>query len=170
LRRNFLIERLRACDPGLLIKSVKTRYHGDLNLENVLIKQNDFVFIDFKGDLTRPFSERHRKFSPLRDVADILLSFNYAAYTALGHVCAEQPKDMAKFENLVLEWEQEVRRVFLESYTQTGSDTELFLTDASVTALLELFQLEKALYEVRNEISNRSDLAIISLKFILSLL
>lgn len=169
LRRNLLIDRLRACISGQ-IKSVKTRYHGDLNLVNVLINQNDFVFTDFKGNLKRPFAERLHKCSPLRDVADMLFSFNYAAYTALGHVCAEQPKDMAKFEHLVLEWEREVGRVFLEAYTQTVSDTELILTDASVSALLELFQLEKALYEVRNELSNRSDLVIISLKYILSLL
>jgi maltose alpha-D-glucosyltransferase/alpha-amylase len=136
----------------------------------VLIKQNDFVFTDFKGNLKRPFAERHRKCSPLRDVADMLLSCNYAAYTALGHVCAEQPKDMAKFEHLVLEWEREVGRVFLDAYTQTVSDTDLILTDASVHALLELFQLEKALYDVRNELGNRSDLVIISLKYILSLL
>jgi len=169
LRRNFLLERLRACYSGH-IKLVKTRYHGDLKLENVLIKQNDFVFTDFKGNLERPFAERLHKCSPLRDVANMLLSFNYAAYTALGHICAEQHKDMAKFEHWVLEWQRQVRRVFLESYTQTVSDTELFLTDASVLALLEFFQLEKALYEVRHKLGNRSDLVIISLKYILSLL
>ena len=168
-QRKALEDRIQTCISGP-IKSVKTRYHGDYHLGKVLLTQNDFVLIDFEGEPAWPFPERRHKHSPLRDVAGMLRSFNYAAYTALAHATAEQPKDLAKFEPLMLDWEAEVGRVFLAAYDEAVHSSGLFTTDASLCGLLDLFLLEKALYEVRYELDNRPDWVVIPLRGILSLL
>ncbi len=169
VQRKALIDRLQTCISGQ-IETVKTRYHGDYHLGQVLLTQNDFVLTDFEGEPTRPFAERRHKHSPLRDVADMLRSFNYAAYTALAHVSAEQPKDLARFEPLVRDWEAEVGRVFLTAYDEAVHSCGLFAPDTSLRGLLDLFLLEKVLYEVRYELDNRPDSVVIPLRGILSLL
>jgi maltose alpha-D-glucosyltransferase/alpha-amylase len=164
-QRNALTERLNACIVGQM-KAVKTRYHGDFHLGQVLLSQNDFVFTDFEGEPARPFAERRHKHSPLRDVAGMLRSFNYAAHTALAQATTERPTDLAKFEPLVRDWEAEVGRVFLTAYNEVVPRSG----DASQRGLLELFLLEKALYEVRYELDNRPLWVDIPLLGILSLL
>ncbi len=164
-QRNALTERLNACIVGH-IKAVKTRYHGDFHLGQVLLTQNDFVFTDFEGEPARPFTERRHKHSPLRDVAGMLRSFNYAAHTALAQATTERPTDLAKFEPLVRDWEAEVEGVFLTAYNEVVASSG----DASQRGLLDLFLLEKALYEVRYELDNRPNWVGIPLFGILSLL
>lgn len=163
-QRNALEERLKA--PSGSLKLVKTRYHGNYHLGNVLLCQNDFVITDFKGDPTCTFVGLQPKHSPLRDVADMLRSFNYVANTALAH-CAEQPTDRARFEPIVREWEAEVGRVFLAAYREALGNSE-DASDAPPCDLLDLFILEKALYDVRNELANRPDWVVIPLSCILS--
>jgi len=167
-RRNALAERLQACISGSgQLKLVKTRYHGNYHLGHVLLAHNDFVITDFKGDPTCTFVERHHKHLPLRDVADMLRSFSYAAHTALAHASAEQPKNMSKFEPFVREWEAEVSRVFLAAYMETVGNS-LVAPDAPLRDLLDLFILEKALYDVRNALDKRPDWVVIPLRSILS--
>jgi maltose alpha-D-glucosyltransferase/alpha-amylase len=168
-QRDTLTERLNACICGQM-QAVKTRYHGDFHLGQVLLTQNDFVFTDFEGEPARPFAERRHKHSPLRDVAGMLRSFNYAAHTALARASAERPTDLAKFEPLVRNWEAEVGRVFLSGYDEVVPRSRLSEPDASLRGLLDLFLLEKALYEVRYELDSRPDWVGIPLFGILSLL
>ncbi|UOA08423.1 maltose alpha-D-glucosyltransferase [Methylobacter sp. S3L5C] len=168
-QRKIITERLSACISGQL-KASKTRYHGDYHLGQVLIAQNDFVIIDFEGEPVRPFSERCYKHSPLRDVAGMLRSFNYAADTALANTCAENPSDLAKFEPLVRAWEAEVCRSFLAAYELAAHISGLTETDTPQRGLLDLFLLEKALYELRYELNGRPDWIAIPLCGILSLL
>ncbi len=168
-QRNALKDHIQASISGQ-IKAVKTRYHGDYHLGQVLLTQNDFVFTDFEGEPARPFAERRHKHSPLRDVAGMLRSFNYAAHTALAHATVERPADLAKFEPLVRDWEAEVGHVFLAAYDEAVHSSGLHAPDASLRGLLDLFLLEKALYEVRYELDNRPDWVAIPLRGILSLL
>lgn len=168
-RRNALADRLNACISGQ-IKAVKTRYHGNYHLGQVLLAQNDFVITGFEGDSARPVVERGDKHSPLKDIAGMLRSFNYAAYTALAHATTERPMDSAKFEPLVRDWEAEAGRVFLAAYAEAIHCSGLFATDASLRSLLDLFLLEKALYEVRHELDSRPEWVVIPLGSILSLL
>jgi maltose alpha-D-glucosyltransferase/alpha-amylase len=168
-QRNALVKRINACISEPVI-AVKTRYHGDFHLGQVLLTQNDFVITDFEGEPSRPFAERRHKHSPLRDVAGMLRSFNYAAHTALAHAVAEQTKDLPKFEPLLHDWEAEVKQVFLTAYKEAISCSGPISSDAAFYDLLDLFLLEKALYEVRYELNNRPDWVVIPIEGILSLL
>jgi maltose alpha-D-glucosyltransferase/alpha-amylase len=168
-RRDALAGRIQACISAPM-SAVKTRYHGDFHLGQVLLTQNDFVFIDFEGEPARPLAERLHKHSPLRDVAGMLRSFNYVANAALVHVSADRPEDLARFELLLLDWETEVGHVFLAAYDEAVHSSEPLATQASPRGLIDLFLLEKALYEVRYELDNRPDWVGIPLLGILSLL
>ncbi|MDO8250940.1 MAG: maltose alpha-D-glucosyltransferase [Rhodoferax sp.] len=146
---------------------IKTRTHGDYHLGQVLVTANDFVIIDFEGEPGRSFEERRAKSSPLRDVAGMLRSFNYARWSALRRV-AQNADDLERLEPAVLAWETATREAFLAAYVSTTALSEPALpVDAG---LLALFELEKALYELRYEINNRTDWAQVPLRGILALI
>ncbi|MET3493371.1 maltose alpha-D-glucosyltransferase [Variovorax boronicumulans] len=136
----------------------KTRYHGDYHLGQVLVKDNDFVIIDFEGEPARSFEERRAKSSPLRDVAGMLRSFNYARWSALRRV-AQSTDEAERLAAPAIAWEQATREAFLAGYG-AAVDTEL----------LALFELEKALYELRYELNNRTDWAQVPLHGVLALI
>jgi maltose alpha-D-glucosyltransferase/alpha-amylase len=168
-RRDAIAQRIQACTQAST-RAIKIRYHGDYHLGQVLLTQNDFVLIDFEGEPARPLAERSQKNSPLKDVAGMLRSFNYAAYAALAHVGAERPDSVATFEPYVRAWEAEAGRVFLEAYQQAVQDTGLYANQQSLHSLLDLFLLEKAFYELRYELDHRPDWVSIPLHGILELL
>jgi maltose alpha-D-glucosyltransferase/alpha-amylase len=151
---------------------LKIRHHGDYHLGQVLVAQNDFIIIDFEGEPTRSPEQRRQKSSPLRDVAGMLRSFDYAARTALAHAASEAPKDMAGLEAQAIAWQQEVERAFLLSYAETvaAGDAKLYGKWSEAQHLLELFVLEKALYELRYELAHRPDWVQLPLLGILAVL
>src|SRR5690606_9783414 len=136
----------------------KIRIHGDYHLGQVLLARNDFLITDFEGEPARSPNERRAKHSPLRDVAGMLRSFNYAAYAAAMQAAAERPDHFEAFEPLVREWEAEATRVFLAGYAEATREAQaLYAAWDAAPPLLRLFQLEKALYELRYELHNRPD-------------
>jgi maltose alpha-D-glucosyltransferase/alpha-amylase len=135
---------------------LKTRHHGDYHLGQVLLHENDFVIIDFEGEPERPVAERRAKHSPLRDVAGMLRSFDYAQWTAL-RAAAKSPEDYTRLLPLATGWQAEARRLFLEAYAGGVADSGLHASFDDAAGLLRLFELEKALYELRYEINNRPD-------------
>ncbi|MDR6539177.1 maltose alpha-D-glucosyltransferase [Variovorax soli] len=145
---------------------VKTRYHGDYHLGQVLVSDNDFVIIDFEGEPTRSFDERRAKGSPLRDVAGMLRSFNYARWSALKRV-AQNADELQRLEMPVRQWEKTSREAFLAAYLRTmeEADPEMPVD----LQLLDLFELEKALYELRYELNNRTDWVQVPLQGLLAL-
>ena len=140
------------------ISGQKIRVHGDYHLGQVLVTRNDFVIIDFEGEPGHSLEQRCAKHSPLRDVAGMLRSFSYVQHSALRSV-AHNEAEAARLAPLSRQWEIESREAFLTAY---GAD-ELRAGEG----LLGLFELEKALYELRYELGNRPTWAGIPLQGIL---
>ena len=145
---------------------LKTRYHGDYHLGQVLVTGNDFVIIDFEGEPARSFDERRTKSSPLRDVAGMLRSFNYARWSALRRI-AQNAEEFERLQRAAQEWERATREAFLSAYRNAMPQRDASLSID--TELLDLFELEKALYELRYELNNRPDWVQVPLQGILAL-
>ena len=116
-----------------------SRIHGDYHLGQLLARTDGgFSVIDFEGEPARPLAERRQPGSPLRDVAGLLRSLDYAARTA-----------QRSATSLVADaWLAEARRAFVAAYGGISP---------SERALLDAFELEKACYEVRYEAGNRPE-------------
>ncbi len=143
----------------------RTRFHGDYHLGQVLISRNDFVIIDFEGEPARSIEERRAKQSPLRDVSGMLRSFNYARWSALRRA-AQNVGELARLDAAAREWERETREAFLAGYKAALAPEAGPVDDK----LVELFELEKAFYELRYELGNRADWVPVPLQGILALL
>jgi maltose alpha-D-glucosyltransferase/alpha-amylase len=151
-------------------EAVKTRYHGDYHLKRVLVTNNDFQIIDFEGDPAMSLEERRAKHSPLRDVATMLHSFNYAARSALASLSTDWPDRVENIHAWTLLFERRVRESFLGGYVEGRSDSISYPNDERQTSkLIELFSLERALYEIRHELNNSPSSANIPIERIMDL-
>jgi maltose alpha-D-glucosyltransferase/alpha-amylase len=154
---------------------MRTRQHGDLHLGQVLSTGRDFVFIDFEGEPARPFSERRLKRSPLRDVAGLLRSFDYAANFAVHEQetrgAARDDRDAreryAPWGELWVAW---ISAACLSGYfDRPGVGDLLPATPAEQRISLDAMLLEKACYELGYELSHRPGWARVPLRGILAL-
>jgi maltose alpha-D-glucosyltransferase / alpha-amylase len=171
-------EILRRCRRVLSRKIVATRIrtHGDYHLGQVLFTGRDFVIIDFEGEPARPLGERRLKRSPLRDVAGMLRSFHYAAYSGLFEQAERDlfglgEAGVAALEPWATAWTAWTSAAFLRSYLDTASDAS-FLPEGpeQLRTLLDAHLLEKAVYELGYELNNRPTWVRIPLEGIMQLL
>ncbi len=151
--RQRLLDRIEAC-ASPAGACLKTRYHGDYHLGQVLVSNNDFIVIDLEGEPARPLAERRMKHSSLRDVAGMLRSFDYARWNAVLRDTYTDA-DRARLAPRAQAWAREAREMFLRAYEETTRDSGLYASFAEVQGLIALFELEKALYELRYELGNR---------------
>ncbi|HEY1724780.1 MAG TPA: maltose alpha-D-glucosyltransferase [Steroidobacteraceae bacterium] len=163
--RDEILKRIGACTASE-ITGTKIRIHGDYHLGQVLLTRNDFILIDFEGEPGHSLEERRAKQSVLRDVAGMLRSFSYVEHTALKAV-AHDDVELAKLTPFAQAWVAQVRAAFLEAYDGAARGASLYDALTPGTGLLGLFELEKALYELRYEIGNRPTWAGIPLQGIL---
>jgi maltose alpha-D-glucosyltransferase/alpha-amylase len=133
--------------------AMKTRLHGDYHLGQVLLSNNDFLIIDFEGEPSRPLSEGRRKHTPLRDVAGMLRSFSYARASTQMREKTEPGAD--KLAPAVEAWEAEVRAAFIKAYAGAMQGSGIYESFDDVRGLMQLAEMEKVLYELRYELSNR---------------
>lgn len=137
-------------------RSAKIRCHGDYHLGQVLKTDDGFVVIDFEGEPARPLEERRAKLCPLKDVAGMLRSFNYAAQATLKQKQLSSAIDGA----VMTEWERAARVAFLDGYRSVAKPGEAeFLPQTWEKALqvLQVYELDKALYELQYELRNRPE-------------
>jgi len=149
-------------------KASKIRHHGDYHLGQVLKTTESFVVIDFEGEPARPIEERRAKVCPLKDVGGMLRSFSYAAQATLRQRKAASAMDVA----LMAEWEGAARASFLDGYRSVAKPGEaVFLppTWEQARRLIQVYELDKAVYEVYYEMHNRPDWLPIPLQGILGL-
>ena len=134
----------------------RIRIHGDYHLGQVLRAKNDFVILDFEGEPARTLEERRRKQCPLKDVAGMLRSFSYAAYSGLDLYTQRHPDSARSLEPWAKLWQNAVSIEFLRSYRETMERKPGLLPDlAQADSLLSAYLLEKALYELLYELNNR---------------
>jgi maltose alpha-D-glucosyltransferase/alpha-amylase len=144
--------------------AVKIRIHGDYHLGQLLYTGKDFVILDFEGEPARPLSERKLKRSALRDVAGMMRSFQYAAYSALWQP-AMRKEDVPFLERWADLWYRHMGSVFLQSYLKaTGGAAFIPQNSEDLQIMLEAYLLDKAVYEIGYELNNRPGWVVIPVR------
>ena len=136
------------------------RTHGDYHLGQTMLTGRGWVILDFEGEPARTLPERRRKRSPLRDVAGMLRSFSYVTAAV----------EMLRGGTAPEGWEQSARDAFLAGYFERAEPSLLPPGQAATRQLLAVFELEKAVYELRYELNNRPDWVAIPVAGIVRLL
>jgi maltose alpha-D-glucosyltransferase/alpha-amylase len=132
------------------------RVHGDYHLGQVLIYEDDWFILDFEGEPIHSLAARRRKHSPLRDVAGMLRSFDYAATTAARTLAGRASLDAEALSSAAAEWQGASEEAFLDAYFAAAKGVPgVPASRARGERLLHLFTLEKALYELAYEAANR---------------
>jgi maltose alpha-D-glucosyltransferase / alpha-amylase len=132
--------------------SLMTRIHGDFHLGQVLVASGDAYIIDFEGEPATSIAERRGKTSPLRDVAGLLRSIDYAGATLIDRKgVGAMPVDEARRDRLIVQFRVRGSKAFLRGYWETSCIDD----GPAARALLDLFLIEKAAYEIAYEAANR---------------
>jgi len=140
----------------LPFKASKIRCHGDYHLGQVLRRESDFVILDFEGEPAHSIADRRRKGCPLKDVAGMMRSFSYAAYTGLFAITQDRTEDYPLLEPWAAAWSRWMSAEFLRSYLPTSGDAVFLPRErSSLGQWLNGFVLEKACYELVYELNNR---------------
>jgi len=154
--REKLLDRIQYC-LTLTPSGGRSRIHGDYHLGQVLVEHDDFVIIDFEGEPRRSIEERREKMSPLRDVAGMLRSIDYLAKAVLREAAHAQSSEAYKAAQTRLDlWRDRTVADFLAGYRAAIEGSPTHPEDPTFEqALLDLFLIQKASYEIMYELANR---------------
>jgi maltose alpha-D-glucosyltransferase/alpha-amylase len=173
-REECILSRFRwLLDRSIL--ACRIRCHGNYHLQQILCSGGDFTVIDFEGEPRRPLGERRLKRSPLHDVASMLRSFDYAARRALADRVDGTAAARGRNGSVGLQWARFwngwVCAAFLREYVGIASRVQLVPPDREVLVpLLDVYMLERAIYELGYELEERPEWTEIPLLAILELL
>ncbi len=146
------INALRGMEPA----GSRIRIHGDYHLGQVLVAQADVMIIDFEGEPQRSLHERRAKSSPLRDVAGMLRSFDYAAWSTLDRYRSRHGEPSEAIRNHAFAWRDKAVQDFLAAYWTSVEGVATVPQDQRARErLLSLFLSQKAFYEIAYEAGNR---------------
>jgi len=167
-----ILKRFRATyEKG--VDGFRIRHHGNYNLGQMLYTGKDFLVVDFEGEPALMLGERQFKRSPLRDVAGMARSFQYAAHAALLLQVERgtlQPARLAAANAWARFWSQWVGAVFFKAYRAAiGNATLLPSREENLHLIFEAYLLRKAVYELGHELNERPGWVGISLESILEL-
>jgi maltose alpha-D-glucosyltransferase/alpha-amylase len=153
------------------IDTSKIRIHGDYHLGQVLFTGKDFVILDFEGEPARSYSERRLKRSALRDVAGMLRSLHYAAFGSLFLDNQIRKEDIGKLLPYVEQWYHYMCGFFMKAYLETVKDNPIIpQKKEDLNILIQTFLLQKAIYEMQQEVNNRPAWLTVPLKGIKSIM
>jgi maltose alpha-D-glucosyltransferase/alpha-amylase len=158
---------------GQRLESQRIRCHGDCHLGQLLFNGKDFVFIDFEGSPLQSLGERRIKRSPLRDVASMIRSMDYAALSALRGLAdprgrpvgAVRPEDLP----LLSAWTDFFSRIVQQTLVTTYREHTLNATfsppsTTEFNQLLDLFLFERMLIELEYELTYRPSWLVLPLQ------
>ncbi len=149
----------------------KIRVHGDFHLGQVLWSQGDFVILDFEGEPARSLEERRAKQLAAKDVAGMLRSFSYAAIAGLNAFAGARAAEVERLQPWARIWQGWSAALYMEGYRAASAGASFVPSDGSVfDALLNVFLLDKAMYELGYELNHRPDWLPIPLTGIVELL
>ncbi|WP_298722915.1 maltose alpha-D-glucosyltransferase [uncultured Ferrovibrio sp.] len=154
-RRQEFIDRIARKKPADKTTS-RARHHADFHLGQVMIVRDDVFLIDFEGEPSRSIEERSRKESPLRDVAGLIRSLDYAALAAVDRVVQVIPDGAERLYAAARQWQREATAEFLDAYRRHPDAMALHPESAAAfQEWMDFFLLEKVIYEVGYELANR---------------
>jgi len=135
----------------------RLRIHGDYHLGQVLFTGKDFVIVDMEGEPSRSLSERRYKRSPMRDLAGMIRSFEYAAAFSVRHG-PMRTEDVPALMPWARLWTRWASASFLRGYFEAAGDAAyLPKSQDGFAAMLDFYLLDKAIYELRYELNNRPE-------------
>lgn len=156
-KREALAKRIEALAADVE-GGLRIRVHGDLHLGQVLVAQDDAILIDFEGEPARSLEERRGKYGPHKDVAGVLRSFDYAAamVTQSSNAGADTSEEHLQLRAKAAEtYRNASYAAFLEGYRTAAADIGHQWSERGEQAALDLYSLEKAVYEIGYEAANR---------------
>ena len=156
-------DRIRTLPPGGLL----IRIHGDLHLGQLLRVDTGWIVLDFEGEPDRTPAQRRELSSPLRDVAAMLRSFDYAAAAAIAERTSPDSNEARKLLGYGEAWADANRDAFWGAYLATIGSHPLLPEPGPALALRRAFEVQKAVYEIGYELGHRPAWAEIPLRFLL---
>jgi maltose alpha-D-glucosyltransferase/alpha-amylase len=151
---------LRSFEPLLRAKmaALRIRVHGRLHLGHVLQKGADFVFTDVGGPRDVTLSERRRKRSPLRDLASMVRSFDFAALTVLFDPACVRESDAETARPWAFHWASWTSAAFLQAYLEAIGGALFVPTDPRERSVLfDVFWVERALHQLKTQLKDGSN-------------
>jgi maltose alpha-D-glucosyltransferase/alpha-amylase len=145
-----------------------TRIHGAYDLGQVLLSEADYVIIDFEGDPAMTMDQRRQLNTPLRDAANMVRSFQYAAGVGLSARIKIAPQDAERMAAWARWWHTWTTVSFLNAYRSTAAGAGFLPADASgMEAMIRLLLVEQSLIAVRRELADRPEYAWIPMQAVI---
>ncbi|GAA4322799.1 maltose alpha-D-glucosyltransferase [Pontixanthobacter gangjinensis] len=153
------------------ISVMKIRTHGDYHLRQILWTGREYIMNSFEGDPSKSFSERRIRRSAMRDLAAMIRSLHYAAYSNILSPESDQQRKEGDLEEWAETWHYYISRIYIKGYLdKAGKKDYIPKSQEDFKILMHTFLLEKALTELNYEIKHRQEWILIPIRGIKAIL